>query len=198
MWRRFTPIGPGWVVFSVVFVLLCSPLGRAARVDKLHVDRRDKAYVVNARVHIDAPLDPTYAAATDFEHLSDYSSMIESMRRTGDHELTSRMRLCVLWYCKTVRQLVRYRLTPPEHIDMQVVPGQGDFSAGQARWRLTADGERATTFRFHARIVPDFWVPPLIGPWAIARALRQQVASTATAIERLARHRTASSHKPSS
>lgn len=201
--RRLAQIGPGGAVLAVLIVLVGSglagsPLARAARVEQLHVDRKDKAYVVSARVHIDAPLGPAYAAATDFKRLPDYSTLIEAMHRLDDDKLASRMRLCVLWYCKTVRQVMRYRLAPPEHIDMQVVPGRGDLSAGQAHWHLAADGDQATIFRFQARIVPDFWVPPLIGPWAIARALRKQVAATATAIERLARHRPASTPGPSS
>lgn len=170
---------------------------RAATVEQLDVTRHDQAYVVTARVHVAAPIGPSYAAATDFEQLPDYSSMIESTRLIGHDELASRTKLCVLWYCKTVRQVMRYRLAPPKRIDMHVVPGRGDLKTGQAHWRFAVAGPGATALYFHARIVPDFWVPPLIGPWAIARALRQQVASTATAIERLARHR-AAIHKPTS
>lgn len=175
-------------------------LAGAATVTSLHVERHAKAYAVRARIRLAAPLGPAYAAATDFARLPDYSSMIESTHLIGVDELSSRMRLCVLWYCKTVHQVMRYRLVPARRIDMQVVPGRGDLSAGQAHWHFAADGAHATDLHFNARIVPDFWVPPLIGPWAIARALRKQVTATATAIERLARQRTgaATTDKPSS
>ncbi|MGB7757829.1 MAG: SRPBCC family protein [Salinisphaera sp.] len=179
----------------VVAALLHGAAARAATVEHLKVSRDHKAYVVTARVQLDAPLEPAYGAATDFERLPDYSSMIQSTRLIGHNELSSRMRLCVLWYCKTVRQVMRYRLAPPRRIDMTVVPGKGDLSAGQAHWRFVAGSKGTTDLGFHARIVPDFWVPPLVGPWAIARALRQQVASTATAIERLARQRAGSIDK---
>lgn len=182
----------------VVAALLYGVAARAATVEHLKVSRDDKAYVVTAQVQVDAPLGPAYGAATDFERLPDYSSMIQSTRLIGDDEISSRMRLCVLWYCKTVRQVMRYRLAPPKRIDMTVVPGQGDLSAGQAHWRFVAGSKRTTDLRFHARIVPDFWVPPLVGSWAIARALREQVASTATAIERLARQRAGLNDKSSS
>lgn len=182
----------------VVFGLLHGAVAQAATVEHLTVSRDHKAYVVAARLRVDAPIGPVYAAATDFERLPDYTSMIESTRMIGNNELSSRMRLCVLWYCKTVRQVMRYRLTPRRRIDMTVVPGRGDLSAGQAHWRFAAAKDHATNLRFRARIVPGFWVPPLIGPWAVARALRQQVAATAAAIERLARRRAGLTDKSSS
>lgn len=183
---------------ALILLLPIVVAAQAATVEHLNVTHDDNAYVVTARVHVAAPLAPAYAAATDFKRLPNYSSMIESTRLIGHDELSSRMKLCVLWYCKSVHQVMRYRLTPPKRLDMRVVPGRGDLKSGQAHWRFAAAGADATELRFHARIVPDFWVPPLIGPWAIARALRQQVASTATAIERLARHNAASHHNPTS
>ena len=53
---------------------------------------------------------------------------------------------------------------------MQVVPGAGDIKAGRADWRFSAEGENTTRMVFDAEIEPDFWVPPLIGPYLIARA----------------------------
>ena len=38
---------------------------------------------------------------------------------------------------------------------------------------------------FRAEIEPAFWVPPVIGPYLIARELRAQARTTAEAIERL-------------
>ena len=38
---------------------------------------------------------------------------------------------------------------------------------------------------------PDFWVPPLIGPWVIKRTMREQAITTSEGIERLARVRAA-------
>ncbi|HET7312993.1 SRPBCC family protein [Salinisphaera sp.] len=183
-------------VWLVGGLILTAGAAHAASIERLHVDHEHEAYRVTARVHIAAPAGPAYAAAIDFERLPDYSAMIESTRLIGADKLASRMRLCVLWYCKTLRQVMRYRLDPPKRIDMTVVPGRGDLSSGNAHWRFKPDGEHATELEFRARIVPDLWVPPLIGPWAIARALREQVVATATAIERLAQHRDDANDKP--
>ncbi|MES1954247.1 SRPBCC family protein [Salinisphaera hydrothermalis] len=182
----------------MLVLLSIAVAAQAATLEHLKVSRDDQAYVVTARIHVAAPLGPAYAAATDFKRLPDYSSMIESTRLIGHDELSSRMKLCVLWYCKTVRQVMRYRLAPPKRLDMRVVPGRGDLKTGQAHWRFAAAGADATELQFNARIVPDFWVPPLVGPWAIARALREQVAATATAIEQLARHDAATTQTPTS
>ncbi|WP_423821550.1 SRPBCC family protein [Salinisphaera sp. SPP-AMP-43] len=158
----------------------------AATVEDLSVTHPDPAYRVVAHLRLQATRDAAFAAATEFERIAARSPMIESSRRLSDHELASRMRLCVMWYCKTVRQVMRYRRRPPGRLDMQVVPGQGDLKAGAAHWEFAAAGPEHTTVVFEARMVPDFWVPPMIGSWALSQALHKQIEATAKAIEDIA------------
>lgn len=159
---------------------------QAAQVEQIHVTNDGNAYVVDSTLSIDVPRDRAYRAATDFGRLPAFNPSIESSRRVGDDRLDSVMRLCVLLYCKRMRQVMRYTLTPDQRIDMQVVAGKGDLKSGSAHWQFAADGQ-TTDIHFAARIVPDFWIPPLVGPALIRRELRQQVQTTADAIEALAR-----------
>lgn len=159
----------------------------AATVSHMQVDRQGDSYVVSARIHLDVPRHAAYAAATDFARLADYSPMIDASRLLGHHKLFTRMHMCVFWFCKTVDQVMRYHLDAPKSLTMKVVPNSGDLSAGSAHWQFIAVGVNATVLLFKATVTPAFWVPPLIGPWAISNALRDQVRTTAQAIEQLAR-----------
>ena len=191
----------------LLIALLVYSTAGAAQVQQIDVSRdsdNSAAYEVTAQVELGVPAPLAFREATDFERLPSYNPSIESTRRidagSDDQRLDSTMRLCVLWYCKRIRQVMRYQLTGDRAIDMQVVPGAGDLRAGEAHWRFvdTASDEKDhansndtgahTRMQFSARIVPAFWIPPVIGPVLIRRELKQQVQTTADAIEALADH----------
>lgn len=174
------------VVAALWLSSLVASIAAAATVRQMHVEQDGAAYQVISRVHLAVAPGAAYRAATDFEQLPRFNPSIESSRRIGGHQLDSTLRLCALWYCKRMQQVMRYQLQPPTTIDMQVVPGAGDFKRGAAHWRFSAAGS-GTNLYFTATLVPDFWVPPFIGPLLVRRELRQQVQTTADAIEHLAR-----------
>lgn len=159
----------------------------AASVEQMQVTRHGESYRIVSRISLNVPRRAAYKAATDFSRLPEYSPMVESTKLIGKDKLSSRAHMCIFWFCKTVVQKMRYKLQPPGRITMQVIPGEGDLSAGTLHWRFIAEDAKTTLLQFKARITPAFWVPPLIGPWAISRALRKQAAASAQAIEKLAR-----------
>lgn len=171
----------------VVAAILIANVAAAASVEQMQVTRQGKSYRIVSQVSLDISRKAAYKAATDFSRLPEYSPMVESAKLIGKDKLSSRARMCIFWFCKTVVQQMKYKLHPPDRIDMQVIPGEGDLSAGEMHWHFVAEGAGTTLLKFKARITPAFWVPPLIGPWAISRALRKQVAASAQAIEKLAR-----------
>jgi hypothetical protein len=85
-------------------------------------------------------------------------------------------------FCKRVVQ-VQDVTRPGEYvIEAVIVPSVSDFRSGFARWQLRPQGE-STLLSFSHRFEPDFWVPPVIGPWIIKRTLISEVAETAMYIE---------------
>ena len=67
-------------------------------------------------------------------------------------------------------------------IEALTVPALSDFRRGIYRWRLQSENG-ATRMQFTALLEPDFWVPPVIGPWLIKRKLLDEVRVTTAAIE---------------
>lgn len=177
----------GLLGLVLVGVVLSTPWARAASIDSIQVSHGGSVYDVQARLTIDAPRKQAYGAATDFEALADKARLIVSSRRIASHRLDSVLSMCVLFYCRDIRQVMDYRLSPSRAISMTVVPGAGDLKSGQAHWQFESHGPAQTVLCFKAHIVPDFWVPPMIGDWALRRALRAQMLDTAQAVESLAR-----------
>ena len=176
-------------VVGLLLVLAAGHAG-AAELVSLSVTTTDhadaKAFAVRGSLDVDAGLARTYAAATRFEALAAAAELIDSSRLVEPDRLDSRLSMCVAFYCKTVHQVVDLSRTPPTDLAMAFVPGAGDFKAGQAHWQFVPAGPGRTHIAFDATIVPDFWVPPLIGDWAIRRALSEQILDTGRAIEQVA------------
>ena len=170
--------------FAAAVLLVSS--AQAAVIERMQVSRDDTRYTVAAAMIIDVPQQTAYRAATDYERLPEFNPSIVTSKRLSGQRLRSHTRLCVAFFCKRVEQVMRYAEQPPDSIAMQVIPGAGDLKSGHADWRFSAAEAQGTRMLFDAEIEPNCWVPPLIGPWLIARELRRQARVTAESIERLA------------
>ena len=144
-------------------------------------------YRLSITARVDAPLAVVYQAITDFTNLSAINPAIEESQvlASGDprrQRVRSVIRVCILVFCKRVEQVQDVTLVDSRTLVATMVPGAGDFRGGLARWELTPDGD-GTVLHFTEVFEPDFWVPPVIGPWLIEKKLVNEVAETAMYIE---------------
>jgi len=154
------------------------------------VVRDGAVYRLSIIARVEAPLAVVYQSITDFNNLAAINPSIEESRvlelqGDGRQRVRSVIRVCVLVFCKRVEQVQDVTLVDHRTVVATMVPGAGDFRAGLARWELTAAGT-GTDLHFTEVFEPDFWVPPLIGPWLIEKKLVREVAETAMYIERQA------------
>lgn len=102
--------------------------------------------------------------------------------------LYTRVRVCVWLFCTHLDQVQDIRRVDRDQalgLHADVLPGSSNLRYGIADWRMQ-DCDGQTCLEFAAELEPDFWVPPLVGPWAIERAMRREAIQTAQGIERLA------------
>jgi hypothetical protein len=147
-------------------------------------------YRLSITARVEAPLAVVYRSITDFSNLAAINPSIEesqvlASQSAGRQRVRSVIRVCILVFCKRVVQVQDVTLVDHRTVVATMVPGGGDFRAGLARWELTAVGA-ATDLHFTEAFEPDFWVPPLIGPWLIEKKLVREVAETAMYMERQA------------
>ena len=64
-------------------------------------------------------------------------------------------------------------------------PEESNFSYSRERWQLIPEGE-GTLMIYDFEMEPGFWVPPIIGPYVIKRALRSSGANAVNRIEAVA------------
>ncbi len=180
-------------VWLLGFGVAAAAPAKGVQVRSLTVGRHADTYTVTLRARLRATPRRVYAALTNYKALPRLNPAIRSVKVSpapasgpGAERVATVVHACVWFFCKTLHQMqlmtpgAGYRLTA------ETIPAHSDFRSGHAQWSVAAcDGQ--TCLRFKARVQPDFWIPPLIGPWLLQRKLRDETLITLHGLLRLAR-----------
>ena len=179
------------MVLRILFAMMLPYVGAAMAVEStmLEVEREEDTYSLYAEMVVDAPVDEVYSVLSDYDRLERLSDLVKEADLVASpaehrHRVHSVSELCILLFCGKVVQEQEVYETPDREILALTIPGRSNLEEGVIHWRLQAAGD-GTRLTVYSRIVPGFWVPPLIGPWAVKNALSDQVLETAENIERL-------------
>jgi hypothetical protein len=172
-------------------LLLFLPAGAVAGdILDASVTHADGHYDLAIRARIDAPSAAVYRAISDYSNLAAINpdirvSELLGTSAAGVSTVHTVINVCILLFCKKVEQLQQMTHPDAHTIEAVTVPEGSDFRSGFARWQLSSPTAATTELQFTATFEPDFWVPPLIGPWLIKRKLVREAAETAAYIEAL-------------
>ncbi len=170
-----------------------STLLAAATIDELDVDRHRGRYVLAADARLDATPESIYAVLIDYDdnRFGRISRVYKESRylepaADGTPLIYTRMEGCLLWYCMSLRRTERLETMAPYYIKSVAIPESSNFKFSTSEWTLEPDGE-GTKMIYRVEMEPDFFVPPLIGPWYLKRTLASGGMRAVLRIERLAR-----------
>lgn len=170
--------------------MLAAPAAFAMDVERLEVRRLEDRYVVEFQARLAAPAEDVGAVLTDYDHYPELDPRIlEARRDEANHaRLHTRLRGCLGGLmCRTLQRVEILDERPGEVI-ATAIPAESDvrFGLTHSRWEASGGG---TEVNYRLEITPDFWVPPLIGPPLMIRALREGTLGLFTNVERAARMR---------
>jgi hypothetical protein len=97
---------------------------------------------------------------------------------------------CLLWHCLSMKRVERLELREPNWIKSYTLPEQSNFKYSTSEWLLEPH-EGGTKMTYRLEMEPDFFVPPVIGPWYLKRVLSTGGVRAVNRIERLALERDA-------
>jgi len=171
--------------------LLIARPGSGGEILESAVDYREGVYHIVMDVWIDAPEPIVRELVTAYNHLAQVNPAVQESEiiRTfspDHHRVRSVIRLCFAFFCKRMIQVQDIEQREDGDIVATILPEASDFREGQGRWMLIRENG-GTRMRFTASLEPDFWVPPVIGPWLIRYKLRGETLQSAGNLERLAR-----------
>jgi hypothetical protein len=179
---------------SIVVLVLASalggPLAWAATMRSLDVDKKDMRYSLVADTFLAARADSIYAVLIDYDNMNRISSVYKEHGylepdADGTPIVYTRMEGCALFYCKSMRRVERLEMDPPYYIRTVTLPEQSDFKYAISEWLLEPEGE-GTHVTYKLEMEPDFWVPPIVGPWFLKRTLMRGGARAIQRIENIA------------
>ena len=163
----------------------------AAEVRSFQMDRSAQRYRIVSETYIDAPVDAVYAVLVDFDHYDRISSVFQEshyLERNPDGSgvVYTKAHGCIAFFCTTVERVERLEVVLDTEIVTTVIPERSNARYARAQWRLSPEAG-GTLLHYELEMEPDFWVPPLIGPPLVKRALWQGGERAAVRVEYLAR-----------
>jgi len=156
----------------------------------IEVDRDRDHYSLRSVSWFDTDIHSVYAVLTDYELFQHFSSAIVESRNLGPDtagrpEYYTRMEGCVLLWCQSFVRIGHLELEPIRQIEAIADPERSDFRMAKEKWQLREEGG-GTLLIYEFEMVPDFWVPPVIGPYYMKRALESGGEKAVDRIEALA------------
>ena len=147
------------------------------------------AYKFRLQFTARAPALHVLAILTDFDQLTRLNPLIISSRVLPEdladiHRVEIVTRGCMLFFCKKVTRVEDVRIVSDRRIESTIVPSLSDFKSGNTLWTFFPRGNH-TIVNYQATMVPDFWLPPFVGPFTLKKQIRIQLQRTAKKVNQL-------------
>lgn len=163
------------ILLTVAGLLASTQVTFGVDLIQVTVDVDDGQYRVLGRSRIEAPPEFVYATLMDFDNFHKLADGITETRflppsPSGERLAYSRFDSCVLFFCKTIEKVEAIDGRAFDSVRARAIPELSDFVFNRSHWTIEAAGD-GTLLSYTAEFEPDFWIPPLIGPWAVRRKL---------------------------
>jgi len=171
---------------TCISVLLLGFPAAAAELRDVVVEKEGDRYHLTSTTYFATTQSQLYNVLIDFDKYPLFSSaFVEAENREPDEQgrpqFYTRMEGCALLFCKTYIRVGYLELQPEFDIVAVTDPEQSNFAYSHERWQLIPEGE-GTLMIYDFEMEPGFWVPPIVGPFVIKRALK---ASGGNAVDRI-------------
>ncbi len=180
---------------SLISLLALPALLPAAEIRSVQMEKLEANYQVRAETYLQAPPEFVFAILMDYDEFHRLTRGITHTRWLPDSHQDlplayTRIDSCVAFFCRKLEKVETVRVISAARFETEALPQQSDFRRYRTRWQLSAEGP-GTRIIYELEMEPDFWVPPLIGPWAIRRKAESSALKIANRIEYLAANRIA-------
>lgn len=174
---------------AIALVLLSAAVQAADLLD-VKVEKEEARYYLYSETEFGVGQEALYELLTDYEQFEKFTSAIVDAKNLdlddkGRPGFYARMQGCALLFCKSFVRHGFLVLSPLDEIVAVAIPGKSGFHYSRERWQLIPTDE-GTRLIYDFEMEPAFWIPPVIGPFFIQRALKNGAIRAVDRIERLA------------
>lgn len=177
-------------ILSIIYLLITVNSVIAGEVISSYVDEKDDHYIIRVDMRVDANVDDVYKHLTDLKNIHKLNNTIVSSivrySKGKEHEVEVFTKGCVLFFCTDQVQYQKVKELGNGYIMIHLVPEKSDFRSGQILWHVFPE-KNQTRVIFAADFEPNFWIPPLIGPWILTDVFLKESQETIFELEKLAK-----------
>ena len=143
-------------------------------------------YEVDASGTVQAPLAAVWKTLTTYERMNEFVPDMASCRvlsRNGNEVIIEQFGTArFLFMSKSIHLVVRATETPMQSIDIALI--SGDMKHYESRWELFPLPEGGTRVVYTGRLVPNFYVPGLLGTNIIRGDIERMMGAVLARIDR--------------
>ena len=177
------------IVISILCLVGSLPFVQAGELLDAYVNYEDHHYLLHLDMRVKGKSDKIHAILTDYDHLPAVNDTIVSSKllesKGGQSRVQYESEGCVWIFCRRINQVVIVSELANGYILSETLPAESDLRYGRTLWHVIDEGE-TTRLTYDADFVPDFWVPPLIGPMIFKKRILMEGQKTINGIETLA------------
>lgn len=170
-------------------LLFFSPSSQAAEIETIDVIyERDNIKITTVAL-FEAGINNVFNVLADYNNYTELSGVYkEATWLSLDDSETfgvgfTVIQGCIIWFCKTIERTEEVKMNRPHQIITKVI--DDDLNYGETTW-IFSDKNNMTSLDFEMNFSPNFWVPPVIGPWAIEQFISYKLKDTLDRIEAIA------------
>lgn len=180
------------VVTAALAAAILAFAARTATLNSLEVTRNDGRYELHADTFLDAAPADIYGVLLEYEDdkFQRISSVYKESRYLdpapdGTPIVYTLMEGCIMFFCMRMRRTERLEKEEFRYIRTETIPEESNFKYSHSEW-IFAPVDGGTQMQYTMVMEPDFFVPPIVGPFILKRILRSGGARVISRIELMA------------
>jgi len=171
---------PNHLIGFLLSALLLTQLSIAGEADAVaskdvRVERVGDSFTVDLRMYAPVAPELAWAVLIDFERMAEFIPNLthSQILERGEDTLQIRQKGVARYgpFSSSFESTREIRLTPKREIRAHGVGG--NVKRMESLMRLEAEGD-GTRLTYHAEVLPDFWLPPMVGPSFVRHETAEQ------------------------
>lgn len=189
------------LLFKITLVAQCLLPGTTlcAEVNSVEISQEKGVYSLSIIMTVNADAETIKSIITDYENLTLINAYLKESKVVNiseDERTTVNMlsEICVFFICYNIRHPQIFHPVNNNTLFSRIIPGISDFKSGWGRWKINEkDSDRismspVTQIIFDTEITPDFFIPPLFGPYQMKKKMLEIAEATINNLEENAKH----------
>jgi ribosome-associated toxin RatA of RatAB toxin-antitoxin module len=167
---------------AVACAALFAPLAALAAHTVVSVSKNGDVYTIAAHSTLTADQNTVWRVLTDYEGYPGFVPNLSLSRLVNlePRRVEQTGEFGILFFSKEVHATLEIEERPPSRILFRSIEG----NLKSLETELTIEGKGTNmTVSYQSKIVPDFWLPPLIGSAIMRAAIREKLQAVAEEIE---------------